>query len=188
VPADENGRQDVYQYEPEGVGMCTSSMSSGSAVFVARDGGCVALISSGASSEESTFLEASETGGDVFFLTTSKLAPQDFDHAYDVYDAHECTAASPCLPAAAAQPPPCDTEASCRAAPTPQPDVFGTPASGTFSGPGNITSPPLVVTKKAVKCSKGKRLSHGKCIKARAKRRKKAHKAKKSSNNRRVSR
>jgi hypothetical protein len=57
------------------------------------------LISSGESAQESAFLDASESGGDVFFMTTAKLAPpQDFDHAYDIYDAHECTSASPCIP------------------------------------------------------------------------------------------
>ena len=57
VPQDTNGREDVYEYEPQGVGSC------------ARAGGCVSLISSGTSSEESVFLDASETGNDVFFLT-----------------------------------------------------------------------------------------------------------------------
>jgi hypothetical protein len=158
VPRDVNGNWDVYQYEPEGVPLgahaCTSATASGSEVYKpahvfeveSRKGeepaGCVGLISSGTSSEPSTFLDASETGGDVFFLTTSKLAPQDFDTALDVYDAHECTAASPCLPPPAAQPPACATEASCKAAPTPQPTIFGTPASGTFSGPGNVTPSP----------------------------------------------
>lgn len=156
VPRDVNGTQDVYQYEPEGVPAgehaCTRHAQSGSVVFKPARGfevegrkgeegaGCVGLISSGTSPEESTFLDASETGGDVFFLSTSKLAPQDFDNAYDVYDAHECAPDSPCLPTPAVQAPPCDTEASCRAAPTPQPAIFGTPASGTFTGPGNVIS------------------------------------------------
>ena len=130
VPKDVNGVMDVYEYEPEGVPAgehaCTSASTSGRDVFKPAHGfavegrkgeepaGCVGLISSGSSPEESTFLDASETGGDVFFRTTSRLAPQDFDHAYDVYDAHECTAASPCPPVQAEQPPPCATEGSCR--------------------------------------------------------------------------
>jgi len=94
VPQDVNGNWDVYEYEPPEVGDC----STASATFSARSDGCVGLISSGESDEESAFLDASETGGDVFFLTTSKLAPQDYDKAFDVYDAHECTGASPCAP------------------------------------------------------------------------------------------
>jgi hypothetical protein len=134
-PRDVNGTWDVYEYEPPGVGDCTSSLAS----YSARSGGCVRLISSGESAQESAFLDASETGGDVFFLTTAKLSPsQDFDEAYDVYDAHECTNASPCLPGAVQQPPECTTAERCRAAPNPQPEVFGAPSSATFTGQGNV--------------------------------------------------
>ena len=75
-------------------------------------GGCVGLISAGTSAEESAFMDASETGGDVFFLTLSRLLPQDYDTSFDVYDAHECTAAAPCAPPAALAPPPC-TDGRC---------------------------------------------------------------------------
>ena len=99
-----------------------------------------ALISSGTSSEESAFLDATESGGDVFFLTTAKLVPQDIDDAADVYDAHECTAQSPCIAAAAgAAAAVHDGSDSCKPAPTPQPSIFGAPASATFSGAGNVT-------------------------------------------------
>jgi hypothetical protein len=137
VPQDVNGVKDVYQFEPAGVGGCSSS----SATFAPRSGGCVNLVSSGASPTESVFLEASETGGDVFFRTQARLASQDYDTAFDVYDAHECSGAAPCF-AVTTQPPPCSTEASCKAAPTPQPAFYGAPASATFSGTGNPTPPP----------------------------------------------
>src|ERR1700682_5548895 len=135
VPQDANGTQDAYQYEPEGVGSCTSSSSSGSVVFKpareftveghsgAEGAGCVGVISSGNSSEESAFLDASENGSDVFFLTSAKLAPQDKDTSYDIYDAHICTSAAPCS-TAPVSPPACDTEASCKASPTPQPSIY----------------------------------------------------------------
>ena len=61
------------------------------------------LVSSGTSSEESAFLDASEDGSDVFFLTAAQRSSQDVDTALDVYDAHECSASSPCVP------PPADT-------------------------------------------------------------------------------
>jgi hypothetical protein len=134
VPQDADGTEDVYQYEPPGVGGCSAANST----FSSRSEGCVGLISSGTSAEESAFLDASEDGGDVFFLTYVKLASQDYDNSIDVYDAHECTSASPCYPAAAAQPPSCTTAEACRAAPTPQPAIFGDPSSATFSGAGNI--------------------------------------------------
>jgi hypothetical protein len=137
VPQDVNGTEDVYEYEPQGVGDCTTS----SATFGVRSGGCVGLISSGSSAEESAFVDASGNGGDVFFLTEAKLSPSDYDKSLDIYDAHECTSAEPCYTAPAARPPACDTEASCRAAPSPQPPIFGSPSSATFSGAGNITPP-----------------------------------------------
>ncbi len=167
VPQDTNAKMDVYEYEPADVGSC------------GHDSGCVALISSGSSGEESAFLDASESGGDVFFLTAAKLAPRDYDTSLDVYDAHEC--ASPCPPVAAAQPPPCTTEASCKPSPTPPPAIFGSPPSATFSGAGNVAPevvpPPKRVTNKAVKCKRGfvkSKKKKGKCVrqkrKARAKR------------------
>jgi hypothetical protein len=136
VPQDVNGEWDVYEYEPEGIGGCQSS----SATFSVRTGGCVSLISSGTSPQPSGFMDASASGDDVFFLTTSQLTSEDFDSAYDIYDAHACSAAEPCVPAPTS-PPPCSTEASCRPAPTPQPASFGAPASQTFSGIGNPPGP-----------------------------------------------
>jgi len=143
VPAAGNGREDVYEFEPEGVGGCASTTSSASVTYVAElagspVGGCVGLISSGTSSEESAFLDASESGEDVFFLTAAKLATQDVDDALDVYDAHVCSTASPCPIGTVAVPPRCISVDSCRAASAPQPEVFGAPASATFSGPGSV--------------------------------------------------
>jgi hypothetical protein len=166
VPLDVNGKEDVYEYEPWGVGSCTSATSSGS-VVQAREtdgspsGACVGLISSGTSSEESAFMDASANGDDAFFLTQERLTSQDHDNALDVYDAHVCSTAVPCVPVAAA-PPPCISADACRAAPAPQPEVFGSPASATFSGQGNPASaPPAVLPKastkrkaKPPKCSK----------------------------------
>ncbi len=134
VAQDVDGTEDVYEYEPEGVGSCVSSGTT----FVPSSGGCVNLVSAGTSPAFSEFFDVSETGGDVFFMTQSRLALQDYDTAYDVYDAHECTSAVPCLPESV-QPPPCQNESSCRAAPTPQPALYGEPSSATFSGVGNVT-------------------------------------------------
>ena len=67
----------------------------------------------------------------------AKLQPQDYDNDVDVYDAHECTVASPCFPTPVPQPPACTSAEACRAAPTPQPGSFGAPSSATFSGLGN---------------------------------------------------
>lgn len=132
---DVDGTGDVYEYEPPGVGDCSSSGTT----FSTRADGCIGLISAGTSSQESAFLDASETGGDVFFLTASKLVNQDFDNAPDIYEARECSAASPCIPQGPVAPPPCETSDSCKPAPSPQPTIFGSPSSATFSGAGNVT-------------------------------------------------
>jgi hypothetical protein len=179
VPQDTNGLEDVYEYEPEGVGGCTSSASSPMVVYVKEiDGspedGCVGLISSGTSSEESAFYDASENGDDVFFDTTSKLVPEDADKAYDLYDAHVCGAEGVACRTAPVSPPACVTIEACRVAPSPQPEFFGAPPSATFDGAGNaapvVPAPAGVVRKAAKKCAKGRKLSHGRCVKSKAKR------------------
>ena len=154
APRDVNGREDVYEYEPPGVGDCATA----SVTFSERSGGCVGLISSGTSAEESAFMDASEGGGDVFFATQEKLASQDFDTAFDVYDARECTSSSPCLAAAAVLPPECSTADGCRAAPTPQPPIFGSPSSATFSGAGNISASPPAVKARAKPLTRARKL------------------------------
>jgi hypothetical protein len=146
VPQDTDGLENVYEYEPSGVGGCTNSGAS----FDGRLGGCVSLISSGTSGEESAFFDASTNGDDVFFLTTSHLVPAARETGYALYDAHVCSAGSPCV-VAPVLPPACDSADSCRPAPSPQPAVFGAPASATFSGAGNVTpavSKPAVTGKR----------------------------------------
>ena len=142
VAQDSNATQDVYEYEPPGVGNCGES----SPTYSTNSGGCVSLISSGMpSAQESAFMDASESGDDVFFLTSARLSPLDVDNARDIYDAHVCPpgGAEPCITLSAGpQPPPCTNESSCKASPTPQPSIFGAPASATFQGPGNPTPPP----------------------------------------------
>ncbi len=136
VPQDVNGKEDVYEYEPQIPGKC------------ALPSGCVGLISSGTSSEEAAFIDAGgmgpggEEGEDVFFMTAAKLVPQDTDSALDVYDAHVCSAVAPCPSQAVNVPHACTTADSCRAAPAPQPDIFGVPASATVGGPGNLAPAP----------------------------------------------
>ena len=125
VPAASNGKEDVYEYEPEDVGSCE------------RSGGCIGLISSGSSDQESAFLDASENGEDVFFLTAAQLVSQDTDEAFDIYDARVCSQASPCLPSQAANPRPCETTEACRTPQQPPPSQPPPPPSATSSGPGN---------------------------------------------------
>jgi hypothetical protein len=130
---DNNHTWDVYEHEPVGVGDCRTSSSS----FSATSEGCIGLLSSGTSSEESAFMDASESGDDVFFLTSEKLVERDGDTSGDLYDAHVCTEVSPCL-SSPSQSQPCVTGDSCKPAPSPQPDTSGSPPSSVFSGAGNL--------------------------------------------------
>ncbi|MFI4991956.1 MAG: hypothetical protein ACHQHO_13730, partial [Solirubrobacterales bacterium] len=137
VRQDTNGTEDVYQYEPQGAGACTKESES----FAASAEGCVNLISSGSSAQESAFLDASETGADVFFLSAAQLTGQDKDASLDVYDAHECTEASPCVSVPSETRESCQSEAACRPAPSLQ-APFPTPASSAESGNGNLEEVP----------------------------------------------
>ncbi len=172
VPQATNGLMDVYEYEPEGVPegspyTCTDS----SPMFSAAASGCIGLISSGSAGEESVFLDASESGEDVFFLTSAQLVAADEDTAFDVYDGHACSDLAPCSSEAVSSPA-CVTAEGCRVSPSLQPSIFGAPASATFSGPGN-----QVLSMSVVKCPKGKRLSKGKCVKIETKKVKHKHKS-----------
>ena len=85
VPADSNGNWDVYDYQPVGVGTCASSTSTAG---VSRTGsGCVGLVSSGTADGDAGFLDATPSGGDIFFVTPGRLSALDLDDEMDVYDA-----------------------------------------------------------------------------------------------------
>ena len=138
--AEQVGVENVYEYEPAGVGGCASAA-----------GGCVALLSSGSSNRESAFLEATPTGNEVFLLTAARLSPQDTDGAFDIYDAHECTTASPCLPPPQPAPPQCNSPAECHPATATGQLAPQSPGSASFSGSGNLKTqpkPPPTVTSK----------------------------------------
>jgi hypothetical protein len=119
------GVENVYEYEPAGQGSCE------------RQPGCIGLISSGTSEHESAFLDASETGADVFFLTSTQLVAQASENAPAVYDARICGIADtePCLPPVEPQPQPCNGE-RCRPA-APAAPSFTLAATSTYSGPAN---------------------------------------------------
>jgi hypothetical protein len=153
VPGDVNGNQDVYEWEPVGVGDCTGATSG----FDSKTGGCLGLVSSGRAAGESAFVDASESGDDVFFLTGERLVRSDADTALDMYDAHACSSVAPCRPELQSSPD-CVTADACRTASSPQPSVFGAPASATFSGQGN-PSPSSVVKPRSVALTRAQLLA-----------------------------
>lgn len=65
LPAASNGKQNVYEYE----------------------NGAIYLISAGTSNEDSTLVDTSANGDNVFFTTRSQLVPGDQDENSDMYDA-----------------------------------------------------------------------------------------------------
>jgi hypothetical protein len=140
VPADTNEAQDVYEWERGGTPTCTRA---GGCDTCTQTPGCIGLISGGVSNEPSSFLDASEDGSDVFFLTRQQLVPGDTDQEVDVYDAHEGGGFTQPTTTAC-------TGTGCQGLPGAQP-TFATPASGTFEGVGNLPAPGPAVTKPAVK-------------------------------------
>jgi hypothetical protein len=174
VPQDINGVRDVYEWERAGTGTCE------------RAAGCVYLLSGGTSAEPSSLLDASSNGDDVFFVTHAQLVPQDRNENSDVYDA---SADGPPL----ISPATC-SGSGCQGVP-PAPPIFATPSSVTFAGVGNFSPPSRTGAPQKTtgnrssrrRCARGKKLIHGKCVKAKTKSKKKA-KAKNSYSGRRVSR
>jgi hypothetical protein len=157
VPQDTNGKPDVYEWEPTGVGGCTPAAETYTEAFSEGLGGCISLISSGKSDASSAFLDASATGNDVFFLTGGQLVKQDQDTSFDVYDATVCgrEGARPCLPEPEAAKAPCTELKTCRpgegeVSNTP---TFGTPTSGTPSGTGNTSKSEVLPAKEEGKSS-----------------------------------
>jgi hypothetical protein len=119
--ADTNdGVEDVYQYEPEGVGSCK------------RQSGCVNLISAGHEPVDSNFLAADPSGKNVFFTTRDQLTLKDRDELIDLYDARAGGGIAAETETARTE---CQGEA-CQGAVSPPNDP--TPGSSSFEGAGNV--------------------------------------------------
>ena len=141
-PADTNGRvEDVYEFEPNGVGSCK------------RAAGCVSLISAGRSGVDSNFLASDPSGKNVFFTSRDKLVPADKDELIDLYVAREGGGFPP--PTGSGE---CQGEACLPAA---IPPANPTPGSSSFRGEGNLSSG----KGSKPRCPKGKVRRRGKCTK-----------------------
>lgn len=121
------GVEDVYQYEPEGLGSCPGG-----------SGACVSLLTSGTDNHESAFMDASVSGNDVFFATSQSLFSTDIDTAYDLYDARVCSEGSPCIAPPPPAPSPCNDEPSCRST-----NGGGAPSFGSASSETSLGAPSL---------------------------------------------
>ncbi len=139
--------QDVYEWEAEGRGSCDGDT---------QNGGCLYLISNGASGEAAYFADASANGDDVFFFTDQQLVGQDRDELLDVYTAHVGGGLAGQNPP---PPNPCSGEA-CAGAPSAAP-AAQSPGSASFSGPGNATAKHHQKKKQKKKHRKSKKQRQG---------------------------
>jgi sugar lactone lactonase YvrE len=128
VPSDQNGKLDVYQWEA----------------------GVVSLISSGLGQSNSYFHGASSDGDDVFILTRDRLAPQDPETLYDIYDARVGGGLPP-QPTA----PPCTGE-DCKPVAAQQPN-YAAPSTSTLSGRGNAVQ-------RFARCNRSQVSRGGRCV------------------------
>jgi hypothetical protein len=142
VPTDQNGKEDVYEWEAPGAGSC----AAGGSAF--DGGGCVYLLSGGAGSAGSFLIDTDEEGDNAFFVSRSPLAPTDRDGKPDLYDARE-DGGFTSKPVASN----CEAE-NCRGM---TPSLPSTHSFATQSfGPSGPTVP--------TKCNKKQIKKHGHCI------------------------
>lgn len=142
VSEDLNGKRDAYQYNVK-----------------TRE---IHLLSSGASSSHSYFLDASANGRDAFFVTRERLVGWDVDDAYDLYDARIGGGFPEPVRTA-----PCSADACQGAAPA-TPDAAA-PASEALRSEGNVEGK---LKPRAKACKRGfvKKRVRGKrkCVKRRS--------------------
>lgn len=151
VPADTNGTvEDLYEYEPQGVGDCSEPNS------------CLNLISSGRGASDSNFLTMDETGDNIFFTTRSRLVGADKDELIDLYDARVGGGFPEPQP-----PVECEGEACQQASGSP-----GQPAPSSMNLPSENSSTPA----RRHGCKKGKVKRSGRCVKKRKSHKGKKHK------------
>jgi hypothetical protein len=139
TPFDTNeGVEDVYEYEPNGIGTCE------------REEGCVSLISAGSEGIDSNFLAMDPTAKNVFFTTRDQLTQRDDDELVDLYDAREEGGIPAETETARGE---CQGEAC-------QPQAIApndpTPGSSSLEGAGNVDE------RKATKKHKKKKHKHAK--------------------------
>jgi hypothetical protein len=158
VAQDVNANNDVYEWERPGAGSCPVDEAAK---------GCLYLLSGGTSRDQSFFLDASQSGDNVFIDTRAKLVGADEDGMFDVYDARVDGYEPPTPPAC--------TGSGCQGAPG-APPIFATPSSVTFEGVGNFAAP----TQKSGSTSKKAKKKSGGKSKKKPKRKKHKKKAKKS--------
>jgi hypothetical protein len=146
-PLEPGAGADVYEWEADGA-------EEGPGVFCRMVNGCTQLISAGEDVGPERFLGASANGDDLFFSSAAQLVPQATPEFTNIYDARVDGGFPPLPPGVECT--------SCQGVGSPPPQ-FNAPASRTFMGAANAIGGPGR-NKAPGKCSKGKKLRHGKCV------------------------
>jgi len=149
VLQDADNRQDVYEWEPQGIGNCQPESPS----FSKLSSDCVSLISSGAGQFASSLLGASSDGSDAYFFTRESLTPQvESGDLVKVYDARE-------LGGFPYSPPevPCKAADECHGAGTPIPSP---PTIDSANSTGGNARRKV----RHHRCKAGYIRRHGKCV------------------------
>ena len=140
LPEDANDATDVYEWKAEGAGVPACD----------RQGGCLALISSGQGESGSFLYGMSADGHDVFFRTREKLVGADLSGSPSIYDARvDGGIPDPSIQA------PCQGDA-CQGAGGAPP---GLPPAATGGPGGGNEKAPL-----PARCAKGRHRAKGRCV------------------------
>jgi len=138
LPEDANAAEDVYEWMAPGAGACK------------REGGCLALISSGQGEHDSFLYSMTPDGHDVFFSTLERLVSADVIGSPSLYDARVEGGIPDSFAADACQGDACQGSGGA-------PPSLASPVS-TGPGGGNVESKP------ARRCAKGKRRIKQRCV------------------------
>jgi hypothetical protein len=157
VSQDTNGLLDVYEWERNGTGTCTTPAPGGA------ETGCIYLLSGGDGADGSYLVDADATGENVFFASRDKLVSRAHNESVALYDAR-VNGGFPETSLAC-------TGTGCQGVP-PAPPIFATPSSTTFTGVGNFAPPGSTVAKlkkaKIKQCRRGRVRKRNKCVKRKA--------------------
>jgi hypothetical protein len=146
LPEDANEAEDVYEWQASGSGGCT------------RQGGCLALISSGQGEAPSFLYAMSADGHDVFLHTKEKLVGADVAGSPSIYDARVGGGIPEPVEPAPCQGDACQGEGS-------EPPVLPSPATNGAGESSSEASP------KPPHCAKGKHRVKGRCVRVKHRKR-----------------
>lgn len=86
LPDDENAAMDVYEWD---AGNSQAECEAiGAQAYLAREGGCLSLITAGSGEGDAEFVDADESGRNLFVRSLSSFVPQD-PGQIDIYDVRE---------------------------------------------------------------------------------------------------